>query len=131
MMLFLYPLSLFYIAFTLFLLSFEFASYRMKDYQVLSFQFRKNERVRKTIFISGIAIASLSLFFPVYPGPIVLGDLAVSLSVLFSSFYIRSLGNERKEIIEIDLKKNKYFKYFVALSSVFIIHLLFPYLILF
>ena len=49
----------------------------------------ENRHYLDAYFISGIIIALWALFVPMYPGPVILGDLVPSLWTIYSAFFFR------------------------------------------
>ncbi len=58
---------------------------------------RENKRAQYAYFIAGIVIASLLLFIPVYPGPILLGDFIPAIAVALNSFYFMIAFSEKNK----------------------------------
>lgn len=54
-------------------------------------------KVLNLYFYSGIAIAILVLFFPIAPGPVVLGDLLVVLFICLCAFHFKLKLSERNK----------------------------------
>lgn len=125
----LYPLSLAVLA-TVALLSF-LEVYKVELSFLLRFKqlLRKHERTRQIIFYSILLMSALMLFFPLYPGPRILGDLIPSLILIYAAFFIRKMDDESDDvevIITGDLLSNSYFRKGLVFSICFFLHLLFP-----
>lgn len=56
----------------------------------------ENRKLLDAFFVSGIAISLLALFFPVYPGPVILGDLIPSIWIFYSAFFFRFRYSEKR-----------------------------------
>ena len=121
-----YPLSLAYLVLSS-LLHFSAA---MPDKLKAVYDFRayliKGKYRFQMFFYSGLALFLLTFFFPVYPGPMFLGDMAVAIALFFSSFALKEKGEEKEEgAFGIKQRKMNVFKAYV-LMAIAMLHLLFP-----
>ena len=93
---------------------------------------RESSRFLSAFFISGIVLARLLLFLPMYPGPSIIGDILPSAAMFYTSFFFRFLYGEKNRE-----RSNSYFTLRKArlrhagffLLSVALIHFLFPWII--
>lgn len=94
-MLQIYFLSLAYIVLSSLLLLLDY--YREPLAFLLKFRamLRDSKRAQYFYFISGIAISVLALFFPIAPGPMILGDLLPAITVLLQAFYFLIAYSEK------------------------------------
>lgn len=58
---------------------------------------RENKKAQYAYFISGIAIAVLLLFFPIYPGPMLLGDFIPAIVAALNAFYFMIAFSEKNK----------------------------------
>lgn len=91
---------------------------------------RESKKAQYVYFISGIVIALLLLFFPVYPGPILLGDFIPAIVVALNSFYFMIAFNEKNKERGLSfngtkLEERKKLAGVISLS-VAVLHFLFP-----
>ena len=56
----------------------------------------ENKKLLDAFFVSGIIISLLAFFFPVPPGPAILGDLIPSLWIFYSAFFFRFRYSEKR-----------------------------------
>lgn len=97
-MLQIYFLSIVFLILSSFILLLDY--YREELSFLLRFRalMRESKKVQFIYFISGIGVAVLMLFFPVYPGPMLLGDFIPAMAVLLNSFYfIVAFSEKNKE----------------------------------
>lgn len=90
---------------------------------------RKNDRARMILCIITMLTVFLMLLFPLYPGPMILGDLFPSLSLFLFLLEVRKLDSSSVEpfvIVTTDLRANPYFKKGFLFSIAFLLHFLFP-----
>ena len=88
---------------------------------------RKNEKVRTMLFVAIIAISILMLLLPIYPGPMVLGDLLPSLTLFYAAFFIRKIDDSSDDVdANGKLESSVSFKKGLFFSLVFTLHFLFP-----
>lgn len=110
--------------------------YQSKYRLELSFMLRftesleKNRKLSLIFFILGLVTTLMLLFFPVSPGPLILGDLVPAIAVLYNTLYFyitirRKVKNGGPDYI--DMKKGER-KIMLAriTSSVALLHFLFP-----
>ena len=77
--------------------------------------------------LSGIVLCLLNLFFPVYPGPVLAGDLFPAVVCFFIAlYYVRYAKEDRKTYLKASDKTCA-----VALAVFSLIHFFFPNLVLF
>lgn len=115
-------------------------SYLSKYRLSLSFMLRfsdllkNNKKISLSFFFIGLLTSLLLLFFPIYPGPTILGDLMIALVVLYDALYFfvdsrRAQNNDRESYL--NPKKERRMIFLARLSLVCaIIHFLFPSLVL-
>ncbi len=122
-----YFLTLAYYVFTILILLLD--EYRLQ----LGFMFKLKhylivkKKMRLFFFISGIVLCLLNLFFPMYPGPVLAGDLFPALVCFFIALYfIRYAREDRKTYLRISDKNCAF-----ALICFSLIHFFFPNLVLF
>ena len=124
-----YILSITYLIFSSLLLLVD--SYRRE----LSFmlkaksKLKDDEKKRNELFLGGILIALGKLFFPIAPGPIIIGDLLPAAAVLAESFSVRmfyksSEAEGTASPIVQNKKKSKRLGFIFL--SIAVIHFLFP-----
>ncbi len=77
-------------------------------------------------FYSGLALFVLTLLFPIYPGPVFLGDMAVASALFFSSFALKEKGSEKGEGIVDPKQRGRNVIKGCALIVIALLHLLFP-----
>lgn len=58
---------------------------------------RENKRAQYVYFISGLVVSILLLFFPIYPGPILLGDFIPAIAIALNSFYFMIAFSEKNK----------------------------------
>ena len=90
---------------------------------------KDDEKKRNELFLGGILIALGKLFFPIAPGPIIIGDLLPAAAVLAESFSVRmfyksSEAEETASPIVQNKKKSKRLGFIFL--SIAVIHFLFP-----
>lgn len=56
----------------------------------------ENRKLLDAFFVSGIIISLLALFFPMHPGPVILGDLIPALWIFYSAFFFRFRYSEKR-----------------------------------
>ena len=118
-----YFLTLAYYVFTILILLLD--EYRLQ----LGFMFKLKHylivkrEMRLFFFFSGIVLCLLNLFFPVYPGPVLAGDLFPAFIALY---YVRYAKEDRKTYLKASDKACA-----VALAVFSLIHFFFPNLVLF
>ncbi len=56
----------------------------------------ENRKLLDAFFISGIIISLLAFFFPMDPGPVILGDLVPSVWIFYSAFFFRFRYSEKR-----------------------------------
>ena len=122
-----YFLSLAYYVFTILILLLD--EYRLQ----LGFMFKLKHylivkrEMRLFFFFSGIVLCLLNLFFPVYPGPVLAGDLFPAVVCFFIAlYYVRYAKEDRKTYLKASDKACA-----VALAVFYLIHFFFPNLVLF
>lgn len=90
---------------------------------------KDDEKKRNELFLGGILIALCKLFFPIAPGPIIIGDLLPAAAVLAESFSVRmfyksSEAEGTASPIVQNKKKSKRLGFIFL--SIAVIHFLFP-----
>ena len=90
---------------------------------------KDDEKKRNELFLGGILIALGKLFFPIAPGPIIIGDLLPATAVLAESFSVRmfyksSEAEGTASPIVQNKKKSKRLGFIFL--SIAVIHFLFP-----
>ena len=90
---------------------------------------KDDEKKRNELFLGGILIALCKLFFPIAPGPIIIGDLLPDAAVLAESFSVRmfyksSEAEGTASPIVQNKKKSKRLGFIFL--SIAVIHFLFP-----
>lgn len=90
---------------------------------------KDDEKKRNELFLGGILIALGKLFFPIAPGPIIIGDLLPAAAVLAESFSVRmfyksSEAEGTASPIVQNKKKSKRLGFLFL--SIAVIHFLFP-----
>lgn len=90
---------------------------------------KDDEKKRNELFLVGILIALGKLFFPIAPGPIIIGDLLPATAVLAESFSVRmfyksSEAEGTASPIVQNKKKSKRLGFIFL--SIAVIHFLFP-----
>lgn len=90
---------------------------------------KDDEKKRNELFLVGILIALGKLFFPIAPGPIIIGDLLPAAAVLAESFSVRvfyksSEAEGTASPIVQNKKKSKRLGFIFL--SIAVIHFLFP-----
>ena len=90
---------------------------------------KDDEKKRNELFLGGILIALGKLFFPIAPGPIIIGDLRPAAAVLAESFSVRmfyksSEAEGTASPIVQNKKKSKRLGFLFL--SIAVIHFLFP-----
>ena len=127
----LYIITIVYMVFSAFLLLVD--SYR----KGLSFmlkaksKLKSDEKRRNQLFLLGIVIAILKLFFPVAPGPVIIGDLIPSVTILAEAFTLRivyrNLSEEGKvKTTSRGLGKKETKKFGCIFLSLAALHFIFP-----
>ncbi len=91
---------------------------------------RENKKTQYVYFVSGIVIAIMQLFFPVYPGPILLGDFIPAISAALNAFYFMIAFSEKNKERGLSfngtkLEERKKLAGFISLS-IAVLHFLFP-----
>lgn len=79
------------------------------------------------LMISGYILTILTLFFPIKPGPMILGDLMVSVSIFISAINFTIIYVKKEQSIVIDDKiiiRHK--KYAIIIFIVTFLHFLLP-----
>lgn len=75
-------------------------SYKVRLFFLLGVKNRIKEdrRIRMALFIAGLVLFLLQLFFPIAPGPRFLGDLVPAFTTLYVAFWIvKSYRHEKAE----------------------------------
>lgn len=125
----LYPLSLLLLAVAALFSFLEVFRTELSFFLRFKIWLRKNDRARMILCIITMLTAFLMLLFPLYPGPMILGDLFPSLSLFLFFLEVRKLDSSSVEpfvIVTTDLSSNPYFKKGVLFSIAFLLHFLFP-----
>ena len=99
-----YLLSLLYLLYGSAFLLADVHGVRFPTLLSLRYQFRMKKGVRLILIILGLAIAALLAFFPMEPGPVLLGDFIPLLNVLSLAVYYLylSLKGRRRRRAESD-----------------------------
>ena len=124
----LYPLSLLTLALSSLLSFLEVFKAELSFLLRLKMLIRRNAKLKNAILISSIAIASLMLLFPLYPGPVILGDLLPSTAIFHFAITLRKMSeaDDVEIIFTDDLLSSKVFRRAVAYGICFFLHFLFP-----
>lgn len=125
----LYPLSLLLLAVAALLSFLEVFRTELSFFLRFKIWLRKNDRARMILCIIIMLTVFLMLLFPLYPGPMILGDLFPSLSLFLFFLEVRKLDSSSVKpfvIVTTDLSSNPYFKKGVLFSIAFLLHFLFP-----
>lgn len=125
----LYPLSLLLLAVAALLSFLEVFRTELSFFLRFKIWLRKNDRARMILCIIIMLTVFLMLLFPLYPGPMILGDLFPSLSLFLFFLEVRKLDSSSVDsfvIVTTDLRANPYFKKGVLFSIAFLLHFLFP-----
>ncbi len=129
-MLQIYFLSIIYLIFSSLLLLLDYHREQLAFLLRLRSMLRDNRKAQQIHFISGLAISILLLFFPISPGPMILGDFIPSIVIAFESFYfLISYSDKNKDRglsfngtkLEVKKRNAGYASLIVAL-----LHFLFP-----
>lgn len=121
-----YPLALAYLVLSSLLHLSSAMPERLKAVYDFRIYLMKGKHRFQMFFYSGLALFLLTLFFPVYPGPMFLGDMAVAIALFFSSFALKEKGAEREEGIADPKQREKNILKGYALMAIAMLHLLFP-----
>ncbi|HOE83700.1 MAG TPA: hypothetical protein PLK91_00635 [Sphaerochaeta sp.] len=92
-----YLLSLLYLLYGSAFLLADVHGVRFPTLLSLRYQFRMKKGVRLILIILGLAIAALLAFFPMEPGPVLLGDFIPLLNVLSLAVYYLYLSLKGQE----------------------------------
>lgn len=92
-----YLLSLLYLLYGSAFLLADVHGVRFPTLLSLRYQFRMKKGVRLILIILGFAIAALLAFFPVEPGPVLLGDFIPMVNVLSLAVYYLYLSLKGQE----------------------------------
>lgn len=91
----------------------------------------KTRKLFIAVMFLGYTLTILNCFIPTIPGPIVLGDLFVTLALLYSSLWYNINLFKNKGIIVIDQRKRKsYFRSGIIIFTIAFLHFLFPHWVL-
>lgn len=94
---------------------------RIRDYLF------NNNRYIIFLMISGYALSLLTLFFPTKPGPIIIGDLLVSVFIFLSaSNYSVILANKEQSIVIDEKIISRHKIYAIIIFIVTFLHFLMP-----
>lgn len=92
-----YFLSIAYLAVSALLLLVDYYRQNLSIMLRLRSLLEENGRALRIFFMCGIAIGLSLLFFPISPGPIVLGDLIPAVAVFISDLYIMFIYSDRSK----------------------------------
>lgn len=85
------------------------------------------KQLRLFLFAAGLVLATGNLFFPIYPGPVLLGDLfSAILCVFIAIYYLRYAKTDRKVYLKLSDRTCA-----ILLSVFTLIHFICPSLVLF
>ena len=128
----LYPLTIIYLLFVSLMNLLEVYKTELSILLRFKHYLIKNARWRKAFFMTGLVIGALKIFFPMYPGPMFLGDILPALTVMWSSLYFMKIGRAADDHVFTgeDRKDNPWWKRGALMMAVAVIHLIFPNFIL-
>ncbi len=124
----LYPIRLFIIAFAALLSFMEVYKAELASVLRIKRMLERNLKVKRAVFISVLLLSFMTLLFPLYPGPAILGDLLPAIALFFAAFAIKGKkgGDEVEAIFSGDLLSNSNFRKGMAFSIAFALDLIFP-----
>ena len=125
------PLRILYLVFTALLMLFEVFPAELSFMRVLRVKVRRLKNLRIALSLTGFILGLLTLFLPIQPGPVILGDFLPSLALVLSAFHYMGKVTEEEEAPII----NAYweygsFRYAVLDLVVVVLDILFPTFIL-
>lgn len=125
------PLRVLYLVFTALLMLFEVFPAELSFMRVLRVKVRRMKKLRIVLALTGFILGLLTLFLPIQPGPIILGDFLPALALVLSAFHYMGKVTEEEEAPII----NAYweygsFRYAVLDLVVVVLDILFPAFIL-
>ena len=125
------PLRILYLVFTALLMLFEVFPAELSFMRVLRVKVRRLKNLRIALALTGFILGLLTLFLPIQPGPVILGDFLPSLALVLSAFHYMGKVTEEEEAPII----NAYweygsFRYAVLDLVVVVLDILFPTFIL-
>lgn len=91
--------------------------------------FVRNKKSRFWAIFSGFILTVGNLFFPIDPGPVILGDFIPAISCIGLSIFFMAMNNNPDEQ-EFNLNKDKTYIWGWIISGVFILHFFVPSLVL-
>ena len=126
-----YPLSVIYLAISSLILLPESWNSRFTYMIIIRGRLREEKRFRRVFLLSGLIIGAGTLFFPISPGPRILGDLIPAFMSVFLSLMINFIYSDKREDAYIESLRADRFEHIGKLSLLIaLIHFLFPHLIL-
>lgn len=125
------PLRVIYLIFTSLLMLFEVFPEELSFMRVLKVRIRRLKKLRIGLASGGFILGILTLFLPIQPGPVILGDFLPSVALVLSAFHYLGKVTEEEEAPII----NAYweygsFRYAVLDIAVAVLDILFPTFIL-
>ena len=125
------PLRVLYLTFTALLMLFEVFPEELSFMRVLRVRIRRMKKVRLSLAIGGFILGVLTLFLPIYPGPVILGDFLPSVALVLSAFhYVGKVTEEEEAPIINAYWEYGSFRYAVLDIIVVVLDILFPTFIL-
>lgn len=127
----LYPLRVAYLLFASLMLFLEVFRYELSAFLRLKLAIRRKARLRLVLFWIGLSFSLLTLFFPVSPGPTIIGDFLPSVALVYAAFYFKlTISEEKIEVVGNNLMESRSFRSALFLGASAVLDLLFPNLIL-
>ena len=125
------PLRVIYLLFSSLLMLFEVFPEELSFMRVLRVKIGRIRKLRISLASIGFVLGLLTLFFPIQPGPVILGDFLPSVCLVLTAFHYTGKVTEEEEAPII----NAYweygsFRYAVADIVVVLLDILFPTFIL-
>ncbi len=126
-----YFLSIAYIVFSSFVILPERLKRQLSFLILFRAKLREEKKARRMYFLIGFLIGLGTLFFPVSPGPRIIGDFIPSFTVLFLSLMILFIYSDKREEAYVEsLRTERFERIGKASLIVALMHFLFPFLVL-
>ena len=91
------PLRVLYLVFTSLMMLFEVFPAELSFMRVIRVKVRRVRKLRIALALSGFVLGILTLFLPIQPGPVILGDFLPSVALMLSAFHYMGKVTEEEE----------------------------------
>ena len=125
------PLRILYLVFTTLLMMFEVFPSELSFMRVLKVRVNRMRKLRIALAVTGFVLGVLTLFLPIAPGPVIIGDFLPSVALVLSAFHYTGKVTDEMDAPIIDAYwEYGSFRYGVMNIVVVILDVLFPAFIL-